>query len=163
MSWARIDDTLYDHPKLDRLGRDRLAGVGLQVLAISWSNRFLTDGFVPEERIPRLGGTLRLAEKLVEAGMWERVAEGFHIHDFHAYSKSRARVLLEREGARERQAAHRGMSQRDIVRSHDEVTQKSHVPRPVPVPEPVTTVRETGPEPAAVAARRTLDALGIRR
>jgi hypothetical protein len=102
MPWGRIDDGLYDHPKLDALGRDRLACIGLHMLAISWSNRFLTDGFVPAERVRRLGGTARLAGRLVYAGLWERVGDDFRIHDFLDFNDSAEVVRAEREAARER-------------------------------------------------------------
>lgn len=55
MPWGRLDDSFYDHPKLDDLGSSRLAGAGLWAIAISWCNRRLTDGLVPRERIRQLG------------------------------------------------------------------------------------------------------------
>lgn len=102
MPWGRLDDSLYDHPKLDALGKHRLAGVGLNTLAMSWSNRYLTDGFVPRERVLRLGGTYNLADALVTAGLWEKVEGGFRIHDFLDYNDSRDDVRRGREAGRER-------------------------------------------------------------
>ena len=102
MPWGRLDDTLYDHPKLDLLGRDRLGCIGLWVLAISWSNRHLTDGDVPMERIGRLGGTKGLAEKLVEAGLFDRTDVGYEVHDFLSFNRSRTTVLAERASERDR-------------------------------------------------------------
>lgn len=102
MPWARIDDSLYDHPKLDALGPSRLPCVGLNTLALSWSNHWLTDGFIPADRVRKLGGTAALADKLVAAGLWERVGEDYRIHDFEEYNETRETVLSERASARER-------------------------------------------------------------
>lgn len=102
MPWGRLDDSLYDHPKLDALGRSRLPAVGLNTLAQSWCNRWLTDGVVPSDRIPRLGGTAALAELLVTAGLWEHTDDGYRIHDFLDYNDSRDDVLAQRASARQR-------------------------------------------------------------
>ena len=68
MPWARIDDNLYDHPKLLELGRYRLPCMGLYLVALSWSNRHLTDGYIPFDQVRHLGGTRALAERLVGSG-----------------------------------------------------------------------------------------------
>ena len=97
MPWGKVDDNLYDHPKLDRLGRDRLPAVGLHFLAISWCNRWLTDGAVPRERVVKLGGTLRLSELLVAVGLWELAGADYRIHDFLEFNQSREQVIRGRE------------------------------------------------------------------
>lgn len=118
MAWGRIDDGLYDHPKLDKLGRDRLAGVGLHTLAISWSNRRSTDGVIPPERVRLLGGTMRLADRLVEAGLFERHPEGYLVHDFLEYNDSAEVVAERRAAAADRQRRHRER-ERDVTRDSD--------------------------------------------
>lgn len=103
MPWGRIDDGLYDHPKVDALpGGIRLACMGLNTLAISWSNRFLTDGFVPDERIRKLGGRPAHKAALIAVGLWETADGGAIIHDFHVYNPTREGILTEREAARQR-------------------------------------------------------------
>jgi len=102
MPWGRLDDGLYDHPKLDDLGSHRLAGVGLWTLAISWCNRRLTDGQVPADRIRLLGGSPQLAERLVAAGFFERIDGGYQIHDFLEFNESRETVEARREADRKR-------------------------------------------------------------
>lgn len=108
MPWGRLDDSLYDHPKLDLLPvEDRLAGVGLWARAISWCNRFLTDGHVPRDRVTKLDGTIDLADQLVTAGLWEPASHGYQIHDFLEFNDSRAEVLERRQKDAERKAAWR--------------------------------------------------------
>src|SRR5262245_46818288 len=108
MPWGRLDDSLYDHPKLDLLPiEQRLAGVGLWARSISWCNRFLTDGHIPRNRIEKLDGTPELADLLVAAGLFETDASGYRIHDFLEFNDSRAHVEERRSKDAERKAAWR--------------------------------------------------------
>lgn len=108
MPWGRLDDSLYDHPKLDRLPEgERLQGVGLWAVAISWSNRFLTDGHLPRARVEKLGGTVELAEALVTAEMFDHDGSGYAIHDFLDFNESRAEVVERREKEARRKADYR--------------------------------------------------------
>jgi hypothetical protein len=109
MPWGRVDDSLYDNPKLDKLGKDRLACVGLHFLAISWCNRWLTDGLVPADRVSRLGGTPRLVAALVGADLWEPVGDGYHVHDFLEFNDSREQVLATRAAEREKKRKQRAV------------------------------------------------------
>lgn len=110
MPWGSVDDGLYDHPKLDALGSSKLPCVGLYMLAISWSNRYLTDGFVPTSRVQKLGGTVALAEKLVQVGLFERAGEDYRVHDFHDFNDTAAAV-------RERRRTMRALGKRGGVAS----------------------------------------------
>jgi hypothetical protein len=107
MPWGRIDDGFYDHPKLDALGRDRLAAVGLHWLAVSWSNRWLTDGAITRDRVVKLGGTIRLADVLVKAGLWDRDGDDYRIHDFLEFNESKADVEAARKAEREKKRRQR--------------------------------------------------------
>jgi hypothetical protein len=117
MPWGRIDDSLYDHRKLDLLADGRLEGVGLWAVAISWCNRHLTDGHVPTRQIERLGGTHDLAEQLVEVGLFDRSDGGYLVHDFLDFNDSKQDVLARREKEAQRKAVWRKtrMSQRDTT------------------------------------------------
>lgn len=108
MPWGRLDDTLYDHHKVEALpDAIRLACVGLQTLAISWCNRQLTDGFVPDSRVQKLGGMAKHRDALLVVHMWETVPGGIQIHDFLHYNKSKVQVEAERAAARNRMKKHR--------------------------------------------------------
>src|SRR5690349_14142194 len=94
MSWVRLDDAFLDNPKI--LSAGPLAGF-LWVVSIAWSNRNLTDGFIPEAQLIRLvdfrgfshGGeeahAEELAKRLVRIGLWEKRKDGFYIHDYTIY------------------------------------------------------------------------------
>ena len=70
MTWFRVDDSFYDHPKV--LGLD-MSARGLWVSAGTYCARHLTDGVISEREIRVIGGTRRQAEKLVAAGLWRVV------------------------------------------------------------------------------------------
>lgn len=107
MPWARLDDKFHSHPKVASLGDYMLACVGLHALALSWCNDHLTDGFIPNEQVPRLTGDVShllsegdpgiLVARLLEAGMWEQRENGYEIHDFLEYNNSRKDVLKARK------------------------------------------------------------------
>jgi len=118
MPWGRLDDGLYDHPKLDGLGPSKLPAVGLWTLAISWSNRRLTDGFIPADRVVALGGTKEIAELLVDVGMFDRAKGGYRIHDFLAFNETAETVRARREAAAERQRRHRAVTP-DVTRDSE--------------------------------------------
>ena len=91
MSWLRIDDTFYDHPKIVAAGP---LAVALHVFGMTYASRHGTDGFVPSSMLPwlvRFDGiqlTLGLeprgpampvdvqaiAARLVEIGLWHPAA-----------------------------------------------------------------------------------------
>lgn len=115
MPWGRLDDSLYDHRKLDLLADHRLDGVGLWAVAISWCNRHLTDGHVPTRQIEKLGGTHDLAERLADVGLFDRADGGYLVHDFLHFNDSKKDVLERREKEAQRKAEWRRtrVSQRD--------------------------------------------------
>lgn len=152
MPWGKLDDSLYDNPKLDKLGQHRMAAVGLWAVSISWCNRWLTDGYITIERIRALGGTTRQAEALVMAGLFDRDGEGYRVHDFLAFNDSREEVLARRAAAASRQRKSRGQSQgeshtqsqRDIARSHSTPPRAFPDPsRPDPNPDPAASAPAT--------------------
>jgi len=160
MPWGRLDDGLYDHPKLDALGRSKLPAVGLWTLSISWSNRRLTDGFVPADRIRALGGTKAIAEILADVGMFDRVAGGYAIHDFLTFNDSAETVQARRNQAAERQRRHRSVtdevtppSQRDSRRDKG-VSHSTHARASAPASRPgPSESRPDSPQPPASGGR----------
>lgn len=106
MTWFKVDDGFYDHPKV--LGLD-VAAVGLWTLAGSYCARHLTDGVISERQIRAIGGTRRQAEKLVAAGLWSvdeasASARRYVFNDWRDFQPTRDDVLSKREEARRRMA-----------------------------------------------------------
>lgn len=104
MPWFKVDDGFAFHRKAIKAGNTAL---GLWVRAGSWCAHQLTDGQVPSEILPLLGGTTDDAEQLVAAGFWEAVEGGYQFYGWHDYQPTKADVEEERAKARERQKAWR--------------------------------------------------------
>ena len=140
MAWIRLDDGFADHPKI--LAAGPLAAI-LQVRALCWSSRHLTDGFIPPEALPGLlvgFGDLGIETAyvgnppiasfghqadecdwpalMVDAGLWEPHQHGYLIHDFLAYNPCKRDVLVMRE--QKRKAGKRGGIQSGKRRSKRE-------------------------------------------
>jgi hypothetical protein len=139
MVWARFDDHYWSNPKFYRLGKDRLAGIGLHACAVTWSSQHLTDGIIPESIVTQaLGGHRGLADGLVRAGLWFYSAERgeYLINDYLDYNPSRSQVESRRDAWRDRQGKSRGVSRRDTARDTQRDTARDQMsPVPVPVPD----------------------------
>lgn len=92
--WFKVDDRLYDHPKVHRLGRGKLAALGLWTLCGAWACAYETDGFVPRAVVKQLAGDYRTAARLVSCGLWaeaEREGDrGYAFVDWEQWQPSRA-------------------------------------------------------------------------
>jgi hypothetical protein len=104
MSWFKVDDNFWSHPKTFGLSH---AAVSLWVRSGSYSGNHLTDGVIERHVLPLLQGTGDHADELVEAGLWIEIDEGWAFHDWHKYQPSKAKVEAEREKTKERVAAFR--------------------------------------------------------
>ncbi|MGW8876359.1 mucin-2 [Streptomyces mirabilis] len=128
MTWFKVDDTFYGHPKTLKAGN---AAVGLWVKAGAYAAQHLTEGMVPGV-VAQLYGTGPQARKLVAAGLWHehghtcphsrcrQPAPGdYYMHDFLIYNPTRARVEDERARSAERQqrARERAAGQRHQERN----------------------------------------------
>jgi hypothetical protein len=149
MGWVKLSDDFYDNPKLARAGAAAL----LWVTGIAWSNRNLTDGFIPDVQVTRLGGTEEQAERLVALNLWEWEAErdGYRIHDYLEYQPTAERVRAKRAAENERWQRRSGSSSAPTPpRSGRGVDVDSAppplVPNPNPNPNPNPSNTNTPPE-----------------
>ena len=99
MAWLRIDDTVPEHRKMLAAGP---AACWLWVCGIAYCQRQLTDGFIPELALSMIGVTgaaraKKLAEVLVEAGLFEAVDGGYRVHDYHDHNASKDEALARKE------------------------------------------------------------------
>lgn len=104
MTWFKVDDTWWAHPKTLMLSE---GAVALWVRAGSWSAQNLTDGHVPKAAVRLLGAKAAAASELVAAGLWHANGDGWVFHDWHAYQPSRAEVLARREKWRSKRRGQR--------------------------------------------------------
>jgi hypothetical protein len=107
MPWGRVDDDFYDHPKVVNMPAGvRNAACGLYWRAVSYCNRYLTDGRLSEAALVKLDArpeeikALLMIAPGMRFGLFEKCpgkGSGYRIHDFLAKNKSRDEVYAERE------------------------------------------------------------------
>ncbi len=86
MTWFKVDDSFYDHPKVFDAPD---CAVALWTRAGTWSARNLTEGFVPAGMPARLCDDPDTAiRELVRRGLWSRVKDGYRFHDWDVYQPS---------------------------------------------------------------------------
>lgn len=119
MTWVRLDDGIYDHPKILAVDTgDRL----LYVWSLCWSSRHGTDGLIPRSALPYIavlaGADSDAADRLVAAGLWHEIDGGWTVHDFGDYQPSAAEVA---EMRRKRAEAGRvgGLRSGDVRSKHE--------------------------------------------
>jgi len=95
MSWIKIDDNFYDHPKTMAAG---LAANGLLIRMLGYSARHLTDGVVPAVFVIAQDKTGRAIRALICANAVTAGADGsYTIHDYLDYNPSKVEVLAGRK------------------------------------------------------------------
>lgn len=161
MSWVKLDDQMADHPKVRGLGELAPLALALQVRALCYAARYLTDGALSHGAIPGLLDSFAALSSeanwpalMVKAGLWERAKDGYAIHDYLKYNPTRESVLVEREANAKRQKDFR-----DRNKGSNDVT-PSLVQRPrtrTRTPE-ATTTTAAAPPVQDVAAPEKRDA-----
>lgn len=97
MPWVYLDDRFPEHVKVERAGGD---AAWLFVAGLCYVNRNLTGGTIPKTAVPRLTdrkSPMRLAERLVDVGLWEDEGDDFRIHDYEHQNRS---AMARREKAK---------------------------------------------------------------
>jgi hypothetical protein len=93
MPHAEIDLDIVE--KLELLGLSEDA-INLQVRAILWCNKNLTDGRLPKTKLGALtakANAKKLAAELIAAGRWIDAGAFWELHDYLAHNRSREQVL----------------------------------------------------------------------
>ncbi len=96
MSWLRLDDQIAHHPKTTRAGLSSW----LWVCCIAYSQKFLSDGFIPEAAISSIAGGIDRPKihisKLVKSGLLDRAQGGYQVHDYLDFNESAEHVREKR-------------------------------------------------------------------
>lgn len=104
-----VDDAFSDSKEVLAIpARHRLAAVGLWSLCGSWSAAKLTDGFVPNDVVKRLGGRPALVDALVDlAKLWVREPGGIRFTNWSKWQRTREQVEAYRAAQAEKKRAQR--------------------------------------------------------
>jgi hypothetical protein len=91
MSYAGIDCGFPFHPKIRSLSD---AGYRLHSTAIVYANEHLTDGVISRDVVDMFKGYKpKVVSELVGRGLWHLHDDGWEIHDYLDWNKSRDQVL----------------------------------------------------------------------
>lgn len=95
MPFLNLDDNFADHPKVDALSDGAFR---LHVAGLCYSSKHLTNGYIPADRAPRLVPRFRRAmlEELL-GGLWLPALNGYEIHDYLDWNRSREEIEQDRE------------------------------------------------------------------
>jgi len=147
MAWVKLDDGFPEHPKVLDVGGD---AAWLHVCALAFCNRTLTDGHIPRGMVGRLSdrkNARKLAEKLVEVGLWISTDDGWVINDYLDFQPSRESVLRDREERHQAKVAagkKGGVASGAVRRGEAETKQTRSRNEAEPEAEPKQTVKQTG-------------------
>lgn len=165
-----VDDAFSDSKEVMAIpARHRLAAVGLWTLCGSWSANKLTDGFVPDEVLKRLGGRPVLVDALVTlAGLWTRESDGIRFANWSKWQRTREQVVSYREAQAEKKQRQRENKKTQPSSGNAETSPGDtngdenpcpqgtpQTPIPIPIPEPLSTYvteRATEPYGAGISA-----------
>lgn len=122
MGWVRIDDQAPRHHKLLRAGPD---AAWLWVCSLAHCQSQLTDGFVSNAVLPMIGiagvaKARRLANTLVEVGLFDIVDGGFQIHDYLDWNDSAAQVRADKEWDKFRKALYADHELVEAIKKRDD-------------------------------------------
>ena len=105
MTYFKVDDGIWGHPKFALLSNDAVA---LWTMAGSWCGRYQTDGHLPFQSLALVRGSKQAAQELVDAGLWLTTPDGYLFHDWDHYqytkAENEARKQREREKKRRQRA-----------------------------------------------------------
>ena len=157
MSWVKLDDQFFMHPKVLPLSRGAKL---LYLSALTYASAQLTDGHLNEAAVSAVARTVgvqpRLSADLRDAGLWDRTEDGYVIHDYLAYNPSREQVLRARQAAAERTARWRGKrGARDGVSDGVSTPSPAHGPAHGPNESALPSTDVESARTSALAAART--------
>src|SRR5262245_16355285 len=105
--WVRLDDSLGDDPRVAAAG---VIGAGVLTLALCYSNRNLTDGWIPAAVLRRFlldGSTIEAVDEAIRRLLQSCLLEerehdglpGYQIHqDCVQHQPTREAILKQRDG-----------------------------------------------------------------
>ena len=164
MSWVKLDDQFFSNPKVLLAGRDAR---DLYLAGLTFCAAQLTDGFIPDNALRMLAAQAdvddpaSLAGRLVAVDLWERVEDGYQIHDWLKYNPPASEQKRKRDLNAERQARFREThaeelrqqrnARRNALRNAGSNGGVTRAPSPYPIDSPKGKDRESSAEEGAGA------------
>lgn len=104
MPWANFDDQFPKHPKVLPLSD---AAFRLHVSGICYCAQYETNGVIPEAMPPLMVVRFkpRTLTELIDRRLWMPHSEGYEIHDYLEWNRSKEEISAERERLRKVRSA----------------------------------------------------------
>lgn len=103
MTWVKLDDQFFAHPKIINLSKDAKL---LQLAALTYCAGQLTDGLVTPGAVRMICAQVDVEaasiQELMAAGVWEADGTNYRIHDYLVYQPSGEQVRAERAATAKR-------------------------------------------------------------
>lgn len=100
MSWAKLDDGFWMHPKIVRAGNE---SAGIFCRCLSYCGAYLTDGLIPEPVAMSIAGSKKALDHAIAAGLLERLDSGsVVVRDYADYNPLRGQIEAERAERKDR-------------------------------------------------------------
>jgi hypothetical protein len=146
MPWSKLDDRLHENPKVGALSDKAFR---LYILSITYSSSRKSRGklsVIDAKTVRRLAeATEETISELVELRAWDRVDDGYEIHDYGVYNPSEEEISQKRADAGRKGAQSRWQNGKPIASAITNECQTDIKGSPVPVPESRTRTRKTPP------------------
>jgi hypothetical protein len=110
VSWVKLDDALFSHPKVLRAGNE---ATGAWIRMLAYCAAYLTDGVIDADTALSLAGRQKVIDRLVTARLLDRDGDTLRVHDYLAHNPSRVQVLADRAAKTERQSRWRAKLESD--------------------------------------------------
>jgi hypothetical protein len=144
VTWIKLDDQMPDHPKIAPRSDKAFRWI---VRALSYANRFLTDGVLPAAFLDQVPASVR--KELVTAAVWDRGPDGStRIHNYKKFQPSRSKIERQRTVTWQRVRRFRER-EKETPKSRNAVTNA------VTNVTPLVTVPPSRPGPSRTNTRRT--------
>lgn len=89
LPWVRLDSGWPTNTKTLALVADRhYQAAAAYTFALAWCGHQGTDGYVPLSALPVIHATRKVAEQLVDVGLFDLAQGGWQIHDWATYQVS---------------------------------------------------------------------------
>ena len=114
MGWVKLDELFAEHPKVEMAGDE---AAWMYVSGLLYAYRADTDGFIPAAKVTKLTGfrsAKRIAQRLVDVGLWEPIEDGYLIHDYLKHQQSSETRAMKRKESAERVQKHR-RNKKDVM------------------------------------------------
>jgi hypothetical protein len=156
MAWVALDDQIFMNRKVAQCDPSSKL---LYIVGLVYCGNQLTDGFIPQDTLPLLAGMAGIdlanakqnVSKLVSIGLWNAIADMWHIPDYLDYNPSREQVL-HKKSVRKAAGKLGGMAKSSKILANATANAKQNPSKtqpPTPSPSPIQRDEGLGRPPAS--------------